>query len=489
VDYSVIPIYLVLAFLVFGFIFRARLRAWWIRRKLKSAVVSSSPIEPPLLSTRLYELNKVFEPFGSAAAHPSALYAQRQFVEAAELLAAPAISLAVVMQYVEGNSWSLSSAALAALRKRPDRADALQRVCAQCEYFSPWTMYFGLQLLFETEPRRAVGEPLARAKEWWIENRWMPNIFRDYLANCAQRGDLATFGAALLSPGASHDIIRKFLQRITHPSAAALIKEIDDARPAPAAAAPAAPPAGTLNAVGRFWIKYKGADVLIEPDGWRAAFALAESTLRHEPPRSLLVSGEPLVGKTSFLQLLSRRVGQKGWSVFEASGADLQADQIYIGQLEGRIRHVIDELAAGYKLIWYIPDVVQVAMSGRHQGQSATMLDQIIPAITAGRLVVWCEATPKGTAQLVQIKPSMRGLFETVTIDALSSTETLSLARGVIDDMADDTEIHFDPECAEVALDTATQYLGTSGLPGSALFMLKLAAAGGGGGERGRGEG
>ena len=137
--------------------------------------------------------------------------------------------------------------------------------------------------------------------------------------------------------------------------------------------------------------------------------------MRQHPPRSLLVSGEPLVGKTSFLRLLAQRIAADGWSVFEASGADLQADQIYIGQLEGRIRQVVEELARAYRLIWYIPDIVQVAMSGRHAGQSATMLDQIIPAITAGRLVVWSEATPKGTARLMQIKPSLRGLFETVT--------------------------------------------------------------------------
>ena len=42
--------------------------------------------------------------------------------------------------------------------------------------------------------------------------------------------------------------------------------------------------------------------------------------------------------------------------------------------------------------------------------------------------------------------------------------------------MAEQANIRFDPECAEVALDTACQYLGTGGLPGSALFMLKLTA-------------
>jgi ATP-dependent Clp protease ATP-binding subunit ClpC len=162
--------------------------------------------------------------------------------------------------------------------------------------------------------------------------------------------------------------------------------------------------------------------------------------------------------------------------VFEASGADLQADQVYIGQPEGRIRQVVDELTRGHKLIWYIPDIVQVAMSGRHQGQSATMLDQIIPAVAAGRLVVWGEATPKGIARLMQIKPSLRGLFETITIEPLPANETLILAQDVLAGLAEKTNIRFLADSAKVALDTAGQYLGGSGLPGSALLMLKLSA-------------
>ena len=475
-DYAAVLIYVVVAVIVFGFILRAQLRAWWIRRRLKSAGLAGDGAEPPLLTERLYELNQIFEPFGSNASHPSALFAQRQFVEAVNLLAAPEVPLTVVLQYVEGNSWSLASAALAALRKRPDRPDAIGRVLKQCEYFSPWAMYFALELLFEAEPPLPVGAPVTRGRDWWIDNRWMPNVVRDYFVRCAARGDVATFASTLTAPGvAAHDVIKRFLERVAHPFAATLIREIDAARPPPTvAAAPAK--SSILDSVGHHWRSQRGLDALIEPQGWRQAFAVAASTLRQTPPRSLLISGEPQVGKTSFLQLLARRVAADGWAVFEASGADLQADQVYIGQLEGRIRQFLDELAKDYRLIWYIPDVVQLAMSGRHLGQSATMLDQIIPAIAAGRLRIWCEATPKGTARLMQINPSLRGLLETVTIEPLSAAETLVLARDVVAAMTAQTKIRFDPDCAEIALATARQYLGTNGLPGSALLMLKLTA-------------
>ncbi len=474
-DYAIGLFYFALAVAVFGFVFRAQLRTWWIRRKLKSAAVAAGGFEPPLLATRLYELNKIFEPFGSSAAHPSALRVQPQFVEAVDLLAAPAVSLAVVLQYIEGNSWSLASAALAALAKRHDRSEGIDRVLVQCQYVSPWTMYFALDVIFEAEPRISVGAPLLRTKEWWIENRWMPNIFRDYLARCAERGDAATFGPALrATPDVSpHETIRRFLRLVGHPFAATLSQELDS--PIVLSAAPA-PTATILTSVGRFWTDQAGSDMLVEPDGWQKSFALVEPTLRQKPPRSLLVAGEPLVGKSSFLRLLAERLRDEGWSVFEASGADLQADQVYIGQLEGRIRQLVDALTSGYKLIWYIPDIVQVAMSGRHQGQSATMLDQIVPAIAAGRLVVWGEATPKGIARLMQIKPSLRGLFETVTIEPLPATETLVLSQDVLAGLAEKTNIRFLAGSAKVALDTAAQYLGGSGLPGSALLMLKLAA-------------
>ena len=45
---------------------------------------------------------------------------------------------------------------------------------------------------------------------------------------------------------------------------------------------------------------------------------------------------------------------------------------------------------------------------------------------------MWCEATAKGTARLVQLKPSLRGLFETVTLEPLSPSATLLLVRDVI---------------------------------------------------------
>jgi hypothetical protein len=52
----------------------------------------------------------------------------------------------------------------------------------------------------------------------------------------------------------------------------------------------------------------------------------------------------------------------------------------------------------------------------------------------------------------------------------------LALAEDVVAGMAKTTSLHFAPESAQVALDAAGQYLSGSGMPGSALLMLKLTA-------------
>jgi ATP-dependent Clp protease ATP-binding subunit ClpC len=463
--------------------FRNELRAYFRRQPQPAAdagaraeILPPEPFNAQALTTRLYELDKVFGPFGSNAAHPSDLYAQPDFREAVRRLAKPSVPFATVMQFVEGNSWSLSSAALAALKGRPDRDQTAERVLKHCAYYSPWAMFFALELLFDVEPRIPAGAPLAYAKQWWLDNRWMPNVFRDHLIRCEARGDAMTFGRSLSAAGTSpKELIKKFLNTIIHPITAKLIKEIDDAE-IPHDNDTPAESTQTLNAVGRFWKNEKELQVLVEPDGWKEALALALLAFGQHPARSLLVAGEPLVGKTSFLRLLAQRITGDGWTVFEASGADLQADQIYIGQLEGRIRGVVEELAKGRRMIWYIPDIVQLGLSGTHSGQSATMLDQILPAITAGRLVVWAEATAKGVARLVRLKPSLRGLFETVTLEPLPAADTLSLARKVVGEMADKMKIRFDDDCAQVALDTSTQYLGSASMPGAVLLILKLTA-------------
>ena len=121
------------------------------------------------------------------------------------------------------------------------------------------------------------------------------------------------------------------------------------------------------------------------------------------------------------------------------------AGQQWFGQLEGRIQRTVEELAASKKLIWYIPDMLQLARSGTHQGQAASILDQILPAVSAGRLIVWTEATPTGTARLVQPRPTLRGLLEVVRLEPQSQEETSALAHAFVQRLANEADLAIEP--------------------------------------------
>jgi len=439
------------------------------RTHLEPGAAATAPTDS--LAVRLHRLEGAFAPFGSSAAHPRELAEHSEFKQAAGLLADPGVPLETVMQYAQGANWALSCAALAALPQRHDDEQAVGQVLAHFDKLAPWAMYFALAYFVDAAPRPPAGAPAVGAKDWWPNNPVLPLIFRDYLDRRADLGDEAEFGPALYAPSASPAaLIKAFLERVNHPLAAALLARLDGIMRASI-------DRGFLTSFGRFWADQKEPEALIEPDSWSLAFATAESTLLQTPVRSLLVSGEPLVGKTSFARLLARRVARQGWSVFEASGADLMAGQIWFGQLEGRIRRIVDELTVAKKLIWYVPDLLQLARSGTHQGQSASVLDQILPAVAAGRLVVWTEATPTGTARLLQMRPALRNILEVIRLEPQSEHDTSSLARALVRRLSDELHRSIDPDCAALALGSARQYLSASSFPGSALLLIRLTAS------------
>ena len=431
---------------------------------------ASVEVIPPggTVSSRLHELDGQFSSFANNSAHPRELVENAPFKEAVALLADRATPLETVMQYAQGLSWTLACAAFAALAQRDDRSQVLDRVMAQFDRLAPWPMYFALEYLMQVEPKPPVGAVVTGAKDWWRDSPIVPLLIQDYFTRRA--GDPAEFGPAISASSASPPaLIKGFLERVNHPLAAALRAQLDRIERLSINRA-------FLTTFGRFWGDEKTADLLIEPDDWGAHLATAEATLRQEPARSLLVSGERLVGKTTFLQLTARRLADAGWTVFEASGADIMAGQQWFGQLEGRIRETVDQLTVGKKVVWYIPDLLQLARSGTHQGQSASILDQILPAVVAGRLVVWTEATPTSVARLLQLRPALRGLFEVVQLEPQSDEATLALSLEVAKRISNDADVAIDPGCASVAVASARQYLSAASFPGAALQLLKLAA-------------
>ncbi len=432
---------------------------------------TAAPLEPAEepLAIKLRKLESQFLAVAENAAHPRELLDQPSFQEAAALFRSDAVPMKTVMQYVLGANWALSCVALCGLAARVDRESVREQVVSGFDRLTPWAMHYALAYFLGCLTRPPVGAAYVNAKEWWKDNPIIQLDAQEYFDESERLGDVASFGGAIdaLLP-ASYPLIRGILERVNNALARQLVLELD-------AKQSAVVDRTFLASFGRFWGQGEKLDLLEEPEAWRDMLANGEAAVKAELPRSLLASGEPRIGKTSFLRLLARRLEREGWTVFEAGGADLMAGQQWFGQLEGRIRKAVEELSASKKLIWYIPDILQISLSGTHQGQAASILEQILPAISSGRLIVWTEAAPAGAARLLRLRPQLRNIFEVLRFEPLSKEDTLALAHSVAARLSDEAGLQIDPACADTALTSARQYLSSTGFPGSVLDLLKSA--------------
>ena len=142
------------------------------------------------------------------------------------------------------------------------------------------------------------------------------------------------------------------------------------------------------------------------------------------------------------------------------------AGQKYFGELEGRLKRVTAELAPEKRVIWYIPDFLQIVSSGTHTGQSASILDQILPAITSGRLIVAGEATPTALTRILQNRPNLRSALEIIRLRMLTDREAVDVAEAFVAKLGPIARLEVDGDVVAAGMHLARQYLAAMNMPG-----------------------
>ena len=407
---------------------------------------------------------------GEASAHPRDMTSQQSFREAVAILQSEAVPLSVVTDYATGATWVLSAAGCAALKERSDRQACAPLMERHFRNLTPWPVFYGLQYFASLETRPPMGSLLIGVPEYWSEQALVPGMFAEYFEARAGRGDAPTFGDALeRAPAPDVTAAEALLRRINHPVAQSLLDELTTWRRQSLDRA-------FLLTFGRFIERSGEDDLLVEHDAVREDLDAAADLILEPPYRSILVVGEPRLGKTTFLGLLAMRAAAQGWTLFEAGATALMSGQTYFGQLEERMRRVVDDLSVDKRVLWYVPDFLQLASSGMHQSQAASLLDQVLPAVATGRLVLLSEATPAGLTTLLQRRPALRTAIEVMRLRALNDVEVTALLSEVSARLPRVWKIDIDPEVVKTTGHLAKHYLGIGEMPGVALDLLKLAA-------------
>jgi ATP-dependent Clp protease ATP-binding subunit ClpC len=458
--------------IVFAFVVGIAVTLLWRRARTIFASYPSPAAVPAADSAaptqRLQQLSDPVAAIAESSAHPRDLLENATFCEAVAIFQSESVPLKLVTDYVGGANWPLATAACAALSARADRVDALPAVLSGFRHCRPWPMYFVLRYFETLDERPPMGALALQSSEWWIDHPFIPGLLGEHFTTRVEKGDEPSFGDGLARATALElSTAESLLRKIDNPTSRQLLEIMATFRRTTL-------DREYLQTFGRFVEEDVERPLLVEHDGIRDLLARGEVCILQQPARSLLIVGEPRSGKTSFVTLLAMRAKANGWTLFEAGGAHLQAGQTYIGQLEERLRRLPIELAADKRVLWHAPDFLQLATSGMHQGQTASILDQVLPAIATGRLVLLSEITPSALTRVLQQRPAVRTALELLRLRQLTDTETVRLVNDVAARAREHLDVAIDPEALETVIYLARHYLSSGQMPGAVLDLLKL---------------
>ncbi len=199
-----------------------------------------------------------------------------------------------------------------------------------------------------------------------------------------------------------------------------------------------------------------------------AAVDAVAAALSPRSPRSVLLVGEQGVGKTTLVVEALRRLDQP-WIAFQASASEVNAGQIYIGELEGRVREIVGRMSRR-SIVWLFPSFEEALYAGQHSRSPHGLLDAMLPAIEAHDIAVIGEIDPTAYELLAQSRPRVTRIFEVIRLAPMTDEDALEVARGWSRDYGVDVDEHTLAE----ALDLANHYLPGTAAPGNLLRLLEL---------------
>ncbi|HEY0079185.1 MAG TPA: AAA family ATPase, partial [Pyrinomonadaceae bacterium] len=417
----------------------------------------------------IYALARSMDDYFNQSAHPKDLMQHERFERGVELLRSEAYTPEDLLSYSTGANTVLACMALEALARRTDARTSLQPILESINTIYWWPRFYALRAIDAQAGESAVvADLLVRLDYNWTDSI-LSKFLREFVNWRTGAGERIEFdgrlGALSTEQAAT---LAEILDTLKDVLPEQLSEELAEWRGSRV-------DTDFLKSFGRVWEAGAYADDVVMLDVLEERVRQLETTLGKEPPRSVMLVGERGTGKTTLVRALSERLQREGWTIFEASAADIIAGQMYIGQIEGRVQSLIRQIG-GKRVVWFIPNFQELMWAGRHENNPTSVLDQLLPQIESGQLKVVGETSSVAYEKLSQLKPQLRNALETFYVHPLGDEETLKLARlwARLDTASDDRAL-ISEETLQEAFQLARQYLADRAAPGNLLQFLDSA--------------
>lgn len=245
--------------------------------------------------------------------------------------------------------------------------------------------------------------------------------------------------------------------------------------------APAASATPTLDLLGRDLSADARAGTLPAVLGREAELQRIVNVLMRSEQRNPLLTGQPGVGKTalavSLAQLIeSGRVPDrlKNQRVIEINGASLIGGTSYRGELEARIKGLLDECEND--VILFIDEAHAVFAPRSSAGQPGEVPNHFKAALASGKIAVVAATTEMEYRRWIEEDPALKRRFERIDIPELSTELTRDILAHLAPIYEKSYGVPLTPEAVDAAVELSDRFMPEQALPDKAKKLLMDAA-------------
>ena len=236
-------------------------------------------------------------------------------------------------------------------------------------------------------------------------------------------------------------------------------------------------PTPTLDMLGRDLTVEALEGKLPEIVGREQELQRVVNVLLRREQRNPLLTGEAGVGKTALAIALAQKIASgkvpkklKGHRVVEINGANLMSGTSYRGDLESRIKGLLEE--ANQDVILFIDEAHAVFAPRAGSHAPAEIPNHFKSALASGDIAVVAATTEAEYRRWIEQDPALKRRFERVEVGEPPRDLVQHILGSLVEELEQEYEVKIDQEAIECTIELSVRFMPEQRLPDKAKKLL-----------------